>query len=43
MKLIIEAVKRGQYLPLIAGGVVGAAIGWVVAEVLVYQLFDKKK
>lgn len=42
MKLIIEAVKRGQYLPLIAGGVVGAAIGWVVAEVLVYQLFDKK-
>lgn len=42
MKLIIEAVKRGQYLPLIGSGIVGAAIGWVVAEVVVYQLFDKK-
>jgi hypothetical protein len=42
MKLVIEALKRGQYLPIVASGVVGAAIGWVVAEVLVYQLFDKK-
>lgn len=43
MKIIIDAFKNGKYPSLIAGGLIGAAIGWVIAEVVVYQVFDKKK
>lgn len=34
-------LNYGRIAALLGGGVVGAAIGWVIGEVLAYQLFEK--
>jgi hypothetical protein len=37
-----KKLNYGKLAGLFGGGVVGAAIGWVIAEVLVYQLYEKE-
>lgn len=36
------SINVGKVLGLTGGGIVGAAIAWVIAEVLVYQIYEKE-